>query len=74
MKVYRFLYALITICCLGSCQNAKVTKEKLYNAFQNPPAISQPRVWWHWMNGNITKDGISKDLHWMKHYINIDWD
>ena len=66
MKVYRFLFALITLCCLGSCQNAKVTKEKLYNAFQNPPAISQPRVWWHWMNGNITKDGISKDLHWMK--------
>jgi alpha-L-rhamnosidase/Glycosyl hydrolases family 2, sugar binding domain len=33
--------------------------------FQTPPNAAQPRVWWHWMNGNITKDGIQKDLDWM---------
>ena len=35
-------------------------------AFVNPPNAAQPRVWWHWMNGNITKEGIQKDLEWMK--------
>lgn len=34
--------------------------------FQDPPMEARPRVWWHWMNGNITKDGIAKDLAWMK--------
>ncbi len=34
--------------------------------FQTPPDAAKPRVWWHWMNGNITKDGIKKDLDWMK--------
>ena len=34
--------------------------------FQNPPAESLPRVWWHWMNQNITKDGIKSDLEWFK--------
>lgn len=34
--------------------------------FQAPPQQSMPRVWWHWMNGNITKDGIVKDIQWMK--------
>ncbi len=34
--------------------------------FQNPPKDARPRVWWHWMNGNITKDGIQKDLEWMQ--------
>ena len=34
--------------------------------FRNPPDSARPRVWWHWMNGNITKDGIAKDLAWMK--------
>lgn len=34
--------------------------------FRDPPATARPRVWWHWMNGNITKDGIAKDLAWMK--------
>ncbi|GAB3506938.1 glycosyl hydrolase family 2 protein [Emticicia fontis] len=34
--------------------------------FQAPPDAAKPRVWWHWMNGNITKEGIRKDLDWMK--------
>ena len=33
--------------------------------FQNPPKEMRPFVWWHWINGNITKDGIRKDLQWM---------
>lgn len=37
----------------------------LHSGFQNPPAAAKPRVWWHWMNGNITKEGITKDLEWM---------
>jgi hypothetical protein len=37
----------------------------LQNGFQNLPNSAKPRVWWHWMNGNITKDGITKDLEWM---------
>ena len=35
-------------------------------ASQNPPNEAKPRVWWHWMNGNITKEGIRLDLEWMK--------
>ncbi|KPK79753.1 MAG: glycoside hydrolase [Bacteroides sp. SM23_62_1] len=34
--------------------------------FQNPPESARPRVWWHWMNGNISKEGIEADLNWMK--------
>ena len=34
--------------------------------FQNPPNAAKPRVWWHWMNGNITKEGIKKDLEWFE--------
>ncbi len=38
----------------------------LLQNFQTPPNAAKPRVWWHWMNGNITKEGIQKDLDWMK--------
>jgi alpha-L-rhamnosidase len=34
--------------------------------FFNPPNSARPRVWWHWLNGNVTKDGIVKDLDWMQ--------
>lgn len=38
----------------------------LEDQFRDPPQSARPRVWWHWMNGNVTKDGIAKDLAWMK--------
>jgi hypothetical protein len=38
----------------------------LEEQFQDPPNSARPRVWWHWMNGNITEDGIAKDMAWMK--------
>lgn len=39
--------------------------DELADGFQNPPQSARPRVWWHWMNGNVTKDGIDKDLDWL---------
>ena len=39
--------------------------DALKSGFENPPEGAKPRVWWHWMNGNITKDGIKLDLEWM---------
>ena len=41
-------------------------KDALRDGFENPPEGARPRVWWHWMNGNITKEGIKLDLEWMK--------
>jgi len=42
----------------------------LEQGFKNPPDSAKPRVWWHWMNGNITKEGIKLDLEWM-HRVGI---
>lgn len=33
--------------------------------FKNPPSSVKVHVWWHWVDGNITKDGITKDLEAM---------
>ncbi|HQS68572.1 MAG: glycoside hydrolase [Novosphingobium sp. 28-62-57] len=43
-----------------------VAADTLEQQFRDPPSEARPRVWWHWMNGNISKDGIAKDLAWMK--------
>ena len=40
--------------------------DSLSIAFKNPPEAAKPRVWWHWMNGNVTREGITADLEWMK--------
>lgn len=44
--------------------------DPLERSFQNPPESARPRIWWHWMNGNITKEGIKLDLEWM-HRVGI---
>jgi len=38
----------------------------LEKAFVDPPATARPHTWWHWMNGNVTKEGITADLEAMK--------
>lgn len=38
----------------------------LEEEFRNPPFESGVYTWWHWMNGNITKEGITRDLEAMK--------
>ena len=60
----------LSIAQTTDCQQANPDKynnqDKLYNGFINPPEAAKPRVWWHWMNGNITKEGITADLDWMQ--------
>jgi hypothetical protein len=36
-----------------------------FESFSNTPNSTRPRVWWNLMNGNITTNGIRKDLQWM---------
>jgi hypothetical protein len=45
---------------------AQAPHDALARGFQSPPDSAGPRVWWHWMSGNITKEGITADLEWMK--------
>jgi len=37
----------------------------LLRGFLDPSDEARPRVWWHWMNGNISTEGIKLDLEWM---------
>jgi len=39
--------------------------DPLLQGFLDPPNGARPRVWWHWMNGNISEQGIRLDLEWM---------
>ena len=50
----------------GAVSARRAIADPLTTGFVDPPQQARPRTWWHWMNGNITKDGIAKDLAWMK--------
>src|SRR6185312_3081334 len=40
--------------------------DALASGFESPPASAKPQTWWHWMNGNVTKEGITADLEAMQ--------
>ncbi len=52
----------------GLCLALTVVAEPdaLESGFQHPPNSAKPQTWWHWMNGNITRVGITADLEAMK--------
>lgn len=43
---------------------------KLKETFADPPSAARPRVWWHWIDGNVSMEGIRSDLEWM-HSVGI---
>lgn len=47
---------------IGQLPGQTLSREK----FKSPDNISKPLTWWHWINGNVTKAGIKKDLLDMK--------
>jgi hypothetical protein len=38
----------------------------LVSGFRTSPAVAKPRTWWHWVNGNVTEQGVRLDLEWMR--------
>ncbi|MFO1450064.1 MAG: glycosyl hydrolase [Opitutaceae bacterium] len=59
----RSSHALLAL-VLGSNALA-AAEDPLERSFDAPPAAARPWVWWHWMNGNITREGITADLEAM---------
>ena len=61
---------LLLIGALHGFALAQDSTNALEDGFRNPPDSAKPRVWCHWLNGNVTKEGITADLEWMKR-VNI---
>ena len=49
----------------ASAMSIATAGENLESGFNNPPAQAKPYAWWHWMNGNVTRHGITADLEAM---------
>lgn len=60
-------HALLASFALGplTCAAADADDE-LAAGFANPPADARPLVFWQWVNGNVTQEGIRLDLEWMQ--------
>jgi len=57
---------VVSIPYFNKILGATAVKGTYAELFLNPPANAKPWVYWMWMNGNITKEGITLDLEAMK--------
>lgn len=57
--------SLLGVGC-GLALGAPSGASSLAAEFARPPSASQPRTWWHWMDGNVSTAGITADLEAMQ--------
>jgi hypothetical protein len=62
-KLLFLLFFLLLSCCLFAQEE---TLSTLAEQFSKPADKYRPRVWYHWLGSNISKEGITKDLEAMK--------
>ncbi|MEI9921649.1 MAG: glycosyl hydrolase [Bacteroidota bacterium] len=67
IKTSGALGAAAVITPWGVLQHKAITHtvNTLESDFATPPQSAKPHTWWHWMNGNVTKEGITLDLEAM---------
>ncbi|MGB0259733.1 MAG: glycosyl hydrolase, partial [Coraliomargarita sp.] len=59
---YRDILTITMSLFMGASLQAQTLEE----SFLAPPDSARPYTWWHWVNGNVSKEGITKDLECMK--------
>jgi (4-O-methyl)-D-glucuronate---lignin esterase len=67
----RALWARLSLACAATAtiliasSASGQPSDPLATGFVNPPAVAKPRVWWHWIDGNVSEHGIQEDLTWL---------
>src|SRR5437588_10713923 len=69
MRKLRFLgkpTVWMAVLCLILVPASAAADDHLEKGFADPPRSARLRAYWWWLNGNVTKASITRDLEWMK--------
>lgn len=66
MKLSYCLTLILLFPLLLFGQQKEKPAASLEAGFQSPPESAKVWTWWHWMNGNVSREGITADLEAMK--------
>jgi len=60
-------FAMVAVVLLFTALNSTAqSTDDLKEAFKNPPDTSKPGVYWYFMDGNLSREAMTKDLESMK--------
>ena len=60
------LWSLSTLALVFLAANLSASPSDLAKGFVSPPQSARPWVYWFWLDGNITREGITADLEAMQ--------
>jgi len=60
------ILALVFYCSISEPAAAQVRQSSLEESFRRPPQSAGVRCFWWWLNGNVTKEAITRDLQEMQ--------
>src|SRR5262245_23948147 len=66
MKLLAFALGAFGLTWGAQALSAEPAHDPLVAAFLEPADDARPLVFWQWVNGNVTEEGIRLDLEWMK--------
>src|SRR4051794_31219506 len=65
-RIWRCVLLILAVLSLTTTTFAQTNFSDFENGFLHPPDSTRPWVNWFWLDGNITKEGITADLEAMK--------
>lgn len=65
MGIFRFFSVLTAASSLFLSAQATPV-DSLADGFAVPPHLARPKTFWHWINANVTREGITRDLEAMR--------
>jgi hypothetical protein len=65
-SIFRLLGSALLCSMFAPTIQAQTPDSQLQQEFRNPPDSARPRQYYFWQNGNVTKEGITADLEWMR--------
>ncbi len=63
MKTFKLVSTLLTVSVLAS---ATAAADDWATSFAAPPPSARPWVYWFWMDGNLSREGMTADLQAMR--------
>ena len=60
-QTVRWFAAAFCAACATLLTASPSAADELAERFSRPPAEARPLTWWHWLDGNVTRDGITAD-------------
>jgi hypothetical protein len=60
------IVCLFALAAMAQVRGKVIAKDQLKQVFLHPPEAAKPWVFWYWMYGAVTREGVTADLQSMK--------